>query len=74
MEALEAKLDVSLGDKELLKTAISTRAARNEHPELIRWDNERLEFLGDSVLKFLISEYLFEKESSPEGKMTIMRM
>jgi ribonuclease-3 len=72
--ALEAKLGVCVRDKDLLKTAISTRAARNEHPELIRRDNERLEFLGDSVLKFLISEKLFEKESSPEGKMTIMRM
>lgn len=74
LEALEAKLSVSFRDRELLKTAISTRAARNEHPELISKDNERLEFLGDSVLKFLISEKLFEKESSPEGKMTIMRM
>ena len=72
--ALEDKLGVSLKNRELLKTAISTRAARNEHPELIREDNERLEFLGDSVLKFLISEDLFKRESNPEGKMTIMRM
>ena len=72
--ALEDKLGVTLKDKELLKTAISTRAARNEHPELINEDNERLEFLGDSVLKFLISENLFTSKSNPEGKMTIMRM
>jgi len=56
-----------------LKTAISTRAARNEHPDLIREDNERLEFRGDSVLKFLISENLFKSKSNPEGTMTIMR-
>ena len=74
LEAIEAKLDVIFSNKELLKTAISTRAARNEHPELIREDNERLEFLGDSVLKFLISENLFTSKSNPEGKMTIMRM
>lgn len=72
--ALENKLGVSLKNRELLKTAISTRAARNEYPELIKEDNERLEFLGDSVLKFLISEYLFKSKSNPEGKMTIMRM
>ena len=72
--ALEDKLGVSLKNRALLKTAISTRAARNEHPELIREDNERLEFLGDSVLKFLISENLFKSKSNPEGKMTIMRM
>ena len=74
LQALEAKLDVSFRNKELLKTAISTRAVRNEYPELIRRDNERLEFLGDSVLKFLISENLFTSKSNPEGKMTIMRM
>jgi len=72
--ALEDKLGVSLQNRELLKTAISTRAARNEHPELIMKDNERLEFLGDSVLKFLISENLFKCKSNPEGKMTIMRV
>ena len=74
LEALEDKLGVCLRNKGLLKTAISTRAARNEHPELIEKDNERLEFLGDSVLKFLISEDLFNSNSNPEGKMTIMRM
>ena len=72
--ALEDKLDVSLKNKELLKMAISTRAARNEHPERIKEDNERLEFFGDSVLKFLLSENLFKSKSNPEGKMTIMRM
>ena len=74
LEALEDKLGVCLRNKELLKMAISTRAARNEYPDLIKEDNERLEFLGDSVLKFLISENLFKSKSNPEGKMTIMRM
>lgn len=74
LRALEEKLGVSIKNKELLKTAISTRAARNEHPNLIKEDNERLEFFGDSVLKFLISEKLFQSKSNPEGKMTIMRM
>lgn len=72
--ALEEKLGVSLRNKELLKMAISTRAAKNELPDLIKEDNERLEFLGDSVLKFLISENLFKSKSNPERKMTIMRM
>jgi len=72
--ALEDKLGVSLKNRELLKMAISTRAAKNEHPDLIKEDNERLEFLGDSVLKFLISENLFKNKSNPEGTMTIMRV
>jgi ribonuclease-3 len=74
LSTLEDKLGISIKNKELLKTAISTRAARNEHPDIIKEDNERLEFLGDSVLKFLISEHLFKSKSNPEGKMTIMRM
>ena len=74
LRALEHKLGTSIKNRELLKTAISTRAARNEHPDRIKEDNERLEFLGDSVLKFLISENLYQSKSNPEGKMTIMRM
>lgn len=70
--ALESILGVSLEDRGLLRTAISTRAACNEFPD-VTVDNERLEFLGDSVLKFLLSENLFLSRSDPEGKMTIMR-
>jgi ribonuclease III len=73
LQALESKLGVSLKDRSLLKKAISTRAACNEFPDVVTVDNERLEFLGDSVLKFLLSENLFLSRSDPEGKMTIMR-
>ena len=73
LEALKKKLGITLENEELLKTAISTRAARNEHPDIIKEDNERLEFLGDSVLKFLLSENLYKSKPKPEGKMTIMR-
>jgi ribonuclease-3 len=73
LSALENKLGINVEDKELLKRAISTRLARNEHQGLITEDNECLEFLGDSVLKFLISETLFHEESTPE-KMTNARM
>lgn len=73
LSALENKLGINVEDKKLLKKAISTRLARNEHQGLITEDNECLEFLGDSVLKFLISETLFHEESTPE-KMTNARM
>ena len=72
LKTLENKLGISIKNKELLKTAITTRAARNEHPE-VKEDNERLEFLGDSVLKFLLSENLYKHKPKPEGTMTIMR-
>ena len=36
--------------------------------------NERLEFLGDSILGFLVAEYLYKKfPNLPEGKMTKLR-
>ena len=74
LSSLETKLGLNLKNKELLKTAISTRGAKFEHPEIISEDNERLEFLGDSVLKFLLSEHLFKSKTNPEGKMTVMRI
>ena len=72
LRALKTKLGINITKPDLLKTAISTRAAKNEHPDIIE-DNERLEFLGDSVLKFLLSENLYKSKKNPEGKMTIMR-
>jgi len=73
LNALKKKLGITLENDDLLKTAISTRAARYENPETIKEDNERLEFFGDSVLKFLLSENLYKSKPNPEGKMTIMR-
>ncbi len=37
-------------------------------------DNERLEYLGDAVLDFLLADYLFEKfPNAPEGELTALR-
>ena len=72
LETLESKIGLKM-DRSLLKTAISTRDARNEHPDIIT-SNERLEFLGDSVLKLVLSEYLYHNTSDPEGNMTIIRI
>jgi ribonuclease-3 len=73
LRALKTKLGITMENDDLLKAAITTSAAKNEHPELVKEDNERLEFLGDSVLKFLLSENLYKSKPNPEGKMTIMR-
>lgn len=63
-------------DKSLLKTALTHSTYSNEmkvkHREI--QCNERLEFLGDSVLSIITSEYLFSHyKSLPEGKLTPMR-
>ena len=43
----------------------------NENPSFISY--ERLEFLGDAILEFILSEYLYKERSFPEGTMTKMR-
>jgi ribonuclease III len=73
LRKLEKKLDIFVKNKELLRRAISSSGAKNEYPALIDEDNERLEFLGDSVYKFLLSEYLY-REPDSEGKMTRLRI
>lgn len=57
----------------LLSRALTHRSYINEHPEAIE-DNERLEFLGDAVLDFLVGEYLYKHyPEMPEGDLTRLR-
>lgn len=70
---LEKILEVHFKNQNLLKIALTHRSYLNEHPEFLKEHNERLEFLGDSVLELLVSEYLYEKFQKPEGEMTNLR-
>lgn len=57
----------------LLCRALTHRSYINEHPEALE-DNERLEFLGDAILDFLVGEYLYQHyPEMPEGDLTRMR-
>lgn len=57
----------------VFKTAFTHRSYLNEYSDEIE-SNERLEFLGDSVLSFIISTYLFNKRlTDSEGDLTNMR-
>lgn len=59
-------------DKNLLTQSLTHRSYCNEHPKFS--SNERLEFLGDSVLSIIISDRLFRLLSdSPEGELTSRR-
>lgn len=59
-------------DKNLLINAFTHSSYSNEHKEFK--SNERLEFLGDSVLGLVVSEYLYKNYSqSAEGKMTVLK-
>lgn len=74
LEELEKSLKINFKDKDLLKTAFTHRSYLNEHTQEKLSHNERLEFLGDSVLGFVVSEHLFkEYPDHPEGDLTNFR-
>ena len=61
-------------DRTLLKTALTHSSYANENKQKGREYNERLEFLGDSVLSLIISQYLFTHyKKLPEGDLTKVR-
>jgi ribonuclease III len=65
---------LSFDDRTLLRTALTHRSYLNEHGDVDWEDNERLEYLGDAVLDFLLADYLFEKfPNAPEGELTALR-
>jgi ribonuclease-3 len=65
---------LNFGNKELLKTAFVHSSFVNELEEGDQEDNERLEFLGDSILGFVVSEWLFGRyPTAREGDLTAMR-
>lgn len=73
-EKLQKELKIEINDKDLLKNAFIHRSYLNEHPEEKLPNNERLEFLGDSVLSFIVSEHLYnEYPDHPEGDLTNFR-
>ena len=71
---LEQKLDLNFTDKSLLDRALTHRSFLNENPDWALEDNERLEFLGDAVLDFVVGEYLYHHfPEGQEGELTSLR-
>ena len=67
-DALSEKLGVEI-NRELLKLALTHRSYSYEHGNIP--NNERLEFLGDSVLGFVVTSHIYETLTDlPEGEMT----
>ena len=70
---LEDVLGYRFRDPVRLETALTHRSFRFENREA-GVDNERLEFLGDAVLGFLLADLVYERyEEHPEGVLTILR-
>lgn len=73
LEEFQGKIRYYFNDKELLIEALSHSSYANEKRKG-RNSNERLEFLGDSVLSIVVSQYLFEHFTHlPEGELTKIR-
>jgi ribonuclease-3 len=63
----------SFNDSSLLRRALTHRSFLNEHPEELE-DNERLEFLGDAVLDFVVGAFLYHRfPEMSEGRLTRLR-
>ena len=74
MVALEEKLRYTFRDKSLLENALRHSSYANESKDPRITSNERLEFLGDSVLGFVTAKHLYQNfPQLPEGKMTKLR-
>lgn len=66
---LQSILKIKFRNKSLLNRALTHRSYLNEAGPGAR-DNERLEYLGDSVLALVVNEYLFKRfEKYPEGDL-----
>ena len=74
MDTLEKKLGYRFRDRGLLEHAMTHSSYANEHRGKGLTSNERLEFLGDSVLGVVVADYLFHRyPNMPEGELTRTR-
>ena len=71
LEKLEKSIKYEFNNKDILKRALTHTSYANEHK---KESNEKLEFLGDSILEFISSDYIYHKYPSlTEGEMTKVR-
>lgn len=72
LASLMEALGYTFQDVSLLENALTHSSYANESDRHLA-SNERLEFLGDSVLGFITANELFQKETGPEGELTKLR-
>ena len=71
LEILQKNIDYQFKNIELLKNALTHTSYAYEHHVQ---SNEKLEFLGDSILEYISSEYIYENyKNLKEGEMTKVR-
>lgn len=71
---IEERICYVFSNKQLLILACVHRSFYNEHRDTVPEHNERLEFLGDSVLGLIVSDYLYGKlPLEAEGRLSLLR-
>jgi len=70
---LEKKLDYKFKDKNLLKEALTHPSFQKKSLKDKTTNNQRLEFLGDSVLNLMVTDYLYRKLASFR-KVTLQKL
>ena len=74
LTVLQQALGISFNDPSLLEQALVHSSYVNENPGFAPTSNERLEFLGDAVLDYIIAEKLYQDFTHlSEGEMTKLR-
>ncbi|MBO5389557.1 MAG: ribonuclease III, partial [Lachnospiraceae bacterium] len=73
-DELENLIGYSFKNKALLDIAFTHKSYTNENLVKKHESYERFEYLGDAILEFLVSKYLFETyPQMPEGELTRLR-
>lgn len=71
LKKFEENIGYTFKDEELLKTALTHTSYAHENKIE---SNEKLEFLGDAILEFVVSDYLYKNyKKLKEGEMTKVR-
>jgi ribonuclease-3 len=74
LQSIAAALGHTFADVDLLVDALTHSSFRNEKPAIVRSDNERLEFLGDAVLQWVVSALIWRiYPNATAGEMTRRR-
>lgn len=63
---IDEKIGVKFNNRKLINEALT-------HPSKSKNNYQRLEFLGDSILDFVVGDYLFENCDKKEGDLTVLR-
>ena len=70
IKKIEKIIHYGFKNKDILKTAFTHSSYANEHNVV---SNQRLEFLGDSILNFAVADYLYNNFNVEEGQMSKWR-